>query len=129
MAGDAPDLSYTLPHEAYEPLPEGQEYPPVVPPGTVMPEFTLKAIVVGVLVGEAGGSQLRRHSQSAKDLHRTAGDVVALDRRWLAERSPLQHRHVGARVREPHREGEPDRPSPDDHDIRVDHAARVASRP
>ena len=56
MAGDAPDLSYTLPHEAYEPLPEGQEYPPVVPPGTVMPEFTLKAIVVGVLVGVVFGA-------------------------------------------------------------------------
>ena len=56
MASEAPDLQYTLPPAAYEPTPEGSSYPPVVPDGTVLPELTAKAIIVGVVVGVVFGA-------------------------------------------------------------------------
>lgn len=55
MANDN-ELNYTLPPEAYEVLPEGTDYRPVVPASTNMPEFTLKAVVIGVLVGVVFGA-------------------------------------------------------------------------
>lgn len=55
MAGQT-ELNYVLPAAAYEPTPEGETYPPVVPDGAVMPEFTVKALVVGVVVGVLFGA-------------------------------------------------------------------------
>jgi putative OPT family oligopeptide transporter len=46
----------TLPREAYEELPEGQDFPSVIPAHVVQAEFTLKAIVIGVLVGVIFGA-------------------------------------------------------------------------
>ena len=56
MAADGPDLDYTLPARAYEPLPEGEQYEPVVPSGVAMPEFTVKAVCIGVVVGVMFGA-------------------------------------------------------------------------
>ncbi len=56
MASEAPKLKMTLPPQAYEVVPEGGTYPPVVPPGTVLPEFTAKAVLIGVVVGVVFGA-------------------------------------------------------------------------
>ncbi len=56
MGGDAPDLKMVLPPEAYTELPEGQVYRPVVPADRVMPEFTLRAVVIGAVVGVIFGA-------------------------------------------------------------------------
>jgi putative OPT family oligopeptide transporter len=56
MAGPEPELKMSLPPQAYEPVPEGGSYDPVVPASVVLPEFTVKAIVVGVLVGIVFGA-------------------------------------------------------------------------
>ncbi len=55
MAGE-PELDYTLPPQAYEPIPEGQTYTPVVPATVAIPEFTAKAVGVGVAVGVLFGA-------------------------------------------------------------------------
>lgn len=44
-----------LPPEAYEEIP-GDQYRPYVPVGESMPEFTLKAVVIGVLLGVVFGA-------------------------------------------------------------------------
>ncbi len=44
-----------LPPEAYEVIP-GDQYPPYVPADTTMPEFTLKAIVIGVILSVVFGA-------------------------------------------------------------------------
>ncbi len=44
-----------LPNEAYEAVP-GERYPPYVGPKEQIPEFTLKAVVLGVLVGVVFGA-------------------------------------------------------------------------
>ncbi len=51
-----PDLKYVLPAEAYAPTPEGERYPSVVPSEHVMPEFTFRAVVIGVVVGVLFGA-------------------------------------------------------------------------
>ncbi|MFT4979805.1 MAG: putative OPT family oligopeptide transporter [Myxococcota bacterium] len=56
MAGDPPKLKMVLPPQAYEPTPEGERYPPVVPDDVSMPELTLKAVVVGILIGVVFGA-------------------------------------------------------------------------
>ena len=50
------DAKLTLPREAYEELPEGKDFPSVVPAHESQAEFTLKAIVTGVLVGVIFGA-------------------------------------------------------------------------
>lgn len=55
MAGSN-DLDYTLPPQAYEPLGPGETYQPVVPDGADVPEFTFKAVLVGVVVGVIFGA-------------------------------------------------------------------------
>lgn len=55
MSGDT-DLNYTLPSAAYEPTPPGERYPAVVPDAATLPEFTIKAVAVGVLVGVVFGA-------------------------------------------------------------------------
>lgn len=56
MAGPSPDLKMSLPPQAYSPIPEGEEYLPVVPADVVLPELSVKAVVVGVLVGVLFGA-------------------------------------------------------------------------
>ncbi len=55
MAGE-PDLDYNLPPQAYEPLEDGETYEPVVGAEVAMPEFTVKAVGIGVLVGVLFGA-------------------------------------------------------------------------
>ncbi|MEZ5066169.1 MAG: oligopeptide transporter, OPT family [bacterium] len=50
------DPTLKLPREAYEELPEGKDFPAVVPSHVTQAEFTLKAIVTGVLVGVIFGA-------------------------------------------------------------------------
>jgi len=45
-----------LSRRAYEPLPEGETYDPYVASGESLPEFTIKAIVAGILFGIAFGA-------------------------------------------------------------------------
>lgn len=45
-----------LSRRAYEPIPEGETYDPYVPPEESMPEFTVKAIVAGILFGITFGA-------------------------------------------------------------------------
>ncbi len=56
MAGSGPDLEMSLPPQAYEPVPPGGSYEPVVPAHVELPEFTFKAVVVGVVVGVVFGA-------------------------------------------------------------------------
>ncbi|MCB9665783.1 MAG: oligopeptide transporter, OPT family [Alphaproteobacteria bacterium] len=56
MSGEEPKLSYVLPPAAYERLPEGQTYTPVVPAEVELPELSLKAVLVGVIVGVVFGA-------------------------------------------------------------------------
>ncbi len=56
MAGSPHDLKMTLPASAYTELPEGTAYTPVVPDGHEMPELTVKALVIGALVGVVFGA-------------------------------------------------------------------------
>ncbi len=51
MADGTDDIEMTLPPDAYRPTPEGESYPPVVPAHRTMPELTVKALVIGSLVG------------------------------------------------------------------------------
>jgi len=44
-----------LPPEAYETIP-GEEYPPYVPPGERMAEFTIKAVVIGIVLAVVFGA-------------------------------------------------------------------------
>ncbi len=56
MAGSGPDLKMSLPPQAYEPVPPGGSYDPVVPAHVELPEFTVKAVLVGVVVGVVFGA-------------------------------------------------------------------------
>lgn len=54
MANESPDLSYRLPAAAYE---EG-DYQPVVPAEANLPEFTVRAVVLGIVVGVGKGTSI-----------------------------------------------------------------------
>lgn len=45
-----------MPPEAYQELPPGQDYPPVVPATAEMPELTVRSLVVGVIVAVLFGA-------------------------------------------------------------------------
>jgi len=46
----------SLPHEAYEELPEGKDFPSVVPAAVQQAEFTFRSVLVGVIVGIVFGA-------------------------------------------------------------------------
>jgi len=50
------DLEMSLSADAYKVLAEGQRYRPVVPDDVVLPELTVKAVIVGALVGVIFGA-------------------------------------------------------------------------
>lgn len=54
--GDAAPIEMKLPPTAYEPLPEGVAYRPVIPPERTIPELTLKAVIIGAIVGVVFGA-------------------------------------------------------------------------
>ncbi|MFT4627523.1 MAG: putative OPT family oligopeptide transporter [Myxococcota bacterium] len=56
MAGDPRPPKMVLPPEAYDVLPEGVEYPPVIPAHVDMPELTPRAVLVGMVVGVLFGA-------------------------------------------------------------------------
>lgn len=56
MAGDASPPKMVLPPEAYEVLPPERAYPPVVPTEHEQPELSVKAVVIGALVGVVFGA-------------------------------------------------------------------------
>ncbi|MCB9764797.1 MAG: oligopeptide transporter, OPT family [Alphaproteobacteria bacterium] len=45
-----------LPPDAYKELPEGERYPPVVPDGVSLPELSVKAVLIGAVVGVVFGA-------------------------------------------------------------------------
>ncbi|MCO4743914.1 MAG: oligopeptide transporter, OPT family [Proteobacteria bacterium] len=55
MAGDT-DLKKTLPPAAYEPIPEGGRYEPIVGDDVVLPELTARALIIGVFIGVVFGA-------------------------------------------------------------------------
>ena len=56
MAAETPEFDYTLPPAAYEPTPEGETYPSVIPDSANIPEFTVKSVLVGIIVGVVFGA-------------------------------------------------------------------------
>lgn len=56
MSSETPPLKMVLPPTAYEKLPPGQSYTPVVPAGTVMAELSWKAVLIGAIVGVVFGA-------------------------------------------------------------------------
>ena len=53
---DASAPKQSLPHEAYEELPEGVQFPSVIPSSVVQAEFTFKAILTGIIIGVVFGA-------------------------------------------------------------------------
>ena len=78
--------------------------------------------------GGSGVGQRLRDAQAAEDLHRTRGDVVALDVGRFAALADLGHQHVHAALRQVHGEREADGACPDDENLRLQGAGHANSR-
>ena len=75
-----------LGRQAFEALPEGQEYQPFVPASESPMEFTLKAVLPGVLFGILfGAGEYVRTGQSPGHGRGESQELAAAGLRWLHE--------------------------------------------